>query len=322
MSAYTPTMHWAIAAAIVALLIYRFLSEPSRKVKVRCFSALHACNRKNWKLAAKFYSEAYEIAHRLKEPLRSKMESEIEVQWARVLYRQGDLRAAEDMVSTGLSKGERYFASESEMLLQARLCWGDLCMDEGRYSEAEAHYRKALESDESSDNLAGMIFDLERLSTCLIQQVRQAEAELAIECAITVETRHAREFAFAHGVDPDQYLLTPTSLAKLHFCREQYEDARRLYRAQIEHWETVAKRPDNIDLGELHIQLALAEARTGHFEEAFDAYEKAAAEFEREWCAEHPKVIAVRNAKETLETGAAAIQPSSRAFQTGKRIAS
>jgi hypothetical protein len=87
------------------------------------------------------------------------MESQIEVQWALVSYRQGQLRAAEDMLRRGLSKSERHFAPESEMLLQAHLCWGDLCMDEDRHSEAEAHYRKTLAGDESTDNLAGMIFD-------------------------------------------------------------------------------------------------------------------------------------------------------------------
>lgn len=300
-------MPWTIAAGIAALLVYRFFSEPSRKVKARCFSAMHARNRRNWTLAAKFYDEAHGITRKLKEPLRSKMESQIEIQWAAVLYRQGQLPAAEDMLQSGSSKGERYFAPESEMLLQAHLCWGDLCMDTDRYSEAEAHYRKALAGDEVTDNLAGLIFDLQRLGTCLIHQDRRAEAQLVLERAITLETRHAREFAVGRGLDPDQYSLTPTSLPKLHFCREQYEDARRIYRAQVEHWSKVAKRPDNIDLGELQIELALAEVRTGHLEDAINAYEQAVAEFAREWCDGHPKSIAARRAKAALEVGATAI---------------
>jgi hypothetical protein len=102
-----------------------------------------------------------------------------------------------------------------------------------------------------------------------------------------------------------------TSMPKLHFCREQYEDARRLYRTQVEQWEKVAKGPDNIGLGEMLIQLALAEVRTGHLEEAISAYEEAAAKFESEWCEGHPRAIAARKAKAALESGAAPIQLSS-----------
>jgi hypothetical protein len=141
----------------------------------------------------------------------------------------------------------------------------------------------------------------------LIHQGRRAEAELVIEDAITLETRHAREFAASRGLDPDWSLLTPTSLPKLHFCREQYEDARRLYRAQVEQWEKAAKGPDNIGLGEMLIQLAQAEVRTGHLEEAIAAYEQAAAKFESGWCQGHPRAIAARKAKAALESGAAPI---------------
>jgi tetratricopeptide (TPR) repeat protein len=297
-------MAWAIATAIAALLLYRFFSEPSRKVKARCFAALRARNRKNWKFAAQFYCEAHEIARRLKEPLRSKMESQVEVQWANVLYRQGQLHAAEDMVRRGLLKGEPHFAPESEMLLQAHLWWGDLCMDEGRHHEAEEHYRKALEGDESTDNLAGMIFDLQRLSDSLIRQGRRAEAEPVINRGIALEIRSARDYAANRGMNPDEYRLTATSLPDLHFCREEYEDARRLYRAQVEHWKAQVKRPDNIDLGRLQMRVALTEEKLGHLEEAINAHESAADEFEQEWCEGHLKAISARKAKAALEMAA------------------
>jgi tetratricopeptide (TPR) repeat protein len=228
------------------------------------------------------------------------MQAQIEVQWASVLYRSGQLREAEEMLRRGLPKGERYFTPQSEMPLQCYLLWGDLCADEGRHSEAEGHYRKALEGDESSDNLAGMIFDLEKVADCLLNQERPGEAEKVIERCIALETRHGREFATRRGMDPDKYLLTPTSLPKLHFCRGEYDEARRLYRAQVEHWGMQAKRPDNIDLGQLQMQLALAEARSGHVEAAMDAYEAAADAFGREWCEGHPKAIAAREAKAAL----------------------
>jgi len=104
-----------------------------------------------------------------------------------------------------------------------------------------------------------------------------------------------------NSLDPDKYLLTPISQPTLHFCREQYEDARRLYRAQVEHWEAQAKRQNNIDIGQLQMKLALAEARADHFEEAIDAYERAASAFERDWCPGHPKALAASVAKAALE---------------------
>jgi tetratricopeptide (TPR) repeat protein len=261
---------------------------------------MHARNSRNWTLAAKFYRRSHEFAGKLKEPRRSRMQAQIEVHWAAVLYRNGRLREAEDMLRSGLFKGEQYFAPQSELLVQGYMCWGDLCTDEGRHSEAEGLYRKALEGDEPSDNLAGMIFDLERLSDCLLNQGRQAEAEKAIERGIALETRHAREFAIRRGLDPDRLVLTPTSLPKLHFCRGEYDEARCLYRRQVEHWGTQAKRPDNIDLGQLHMQLALAEARSGHVDAAIEAYEGAADAFGREWCEGHPKAVAAREAKAAL----------------------
>jgi tetratricopeptide (TPR) repeat protein len=299
-------MAWVIAAAIAVILIYRFLHTPARQAKALSFSAMHARNRRNWALAAEFYSESHQMASKLNEPLRSQIESQVEVQWAAMLYRQGLLRDAEDMLRQGLSKGERHFAADSEMLVQGSLCWGDLCTDEGRHVEAEGHYRKALAGDEPHDNIAGMMFDLQRLGDCLIRQERRAEAEAVIERAVAFETRHAREFAISRGMDPDKYLLTPISLPTLHFCREQYEDARRLYRGQVEHWEAQAKRPDNIDIGQLQMKLALADARAGHLEEAIDAYERAASVFERDWCPGHPKALAASVAKAALE---ASVEP-------------
>jgi len=298
-------MAWVIAAAVAAVLIYRFFTKPSRRVKALCFSAMHARHRQDWQLAAKFYAKSFRLTSKLKEPARSKAQPPIEIQWAGVLYRQGNLSEAEDMLGRAQSSAERYYPRNSEMLLEGHLLWGDLCADRGRHSEAEGHYRIALEGDESNHCLAGMIFDLQRLADCLIRQERRAQAERVIERAIALETRHAREYAASHRMDFERHGFTPLSLPRLHFCREQYEDAGRLYRAQVQHWEKQVKRPANIDIGHMQMQVALAEERAGHYEEAIDAYARAAAEFEREWCEGHPKAAAAREAKAALEAGAA-----------------
>jgi tetratricopeptide (TPR) repeat protein len=269
---------------------------------------MRARHNKAWARAADFLARSREAADKLTEPLRSRIQSQIEIQWAEILYRQGHLDGAEDMMRRGLSVGERFFAPQSEMLLQGYGCWGDLCSDQGRLLDAEGHYRKALEGHELGNDAAGIMFDLQRLGECLMRQQRSEEAERVILRAIAAETRSAREFAVKRGMDPDRYQLTPISLPNLHFCREEYDDARRLFRAQVEHWATQEKRPDNIDLGQMQMRLALAEARAGHLEEAGNAYEQAATCFAGEWCEGHPKAVAAREAKAAL--GVAAASPA------------
>jgi len=62
------------------------------------------------------------------------------------------------------------------------------------------------------------------ISQFLLSQERQADAEKVIERGIALETRHAREFAIRRGLDPDKYVLTPTSLPKLHLCRGEFDE--------------------------------------------------------------------------------------------------
>ena len=90
------------------------------------------------------------------------------------------------------------------------------------------------------------------------------------------------------------------SMPDLYFCREQYDDARRLYREKVEYWEKQVTRPDNINVGHLQMRLAFSEARTGSVAAAFEMYARAEATFQREWCGLHPKVTAARMAKEAV----------------------
>jgi tetratricopeptide (TPR) repeat protein len=284
----------------MALLLFRFFGGRERRARARCFAAARACRQKKWPLAAQFFREAYEIADKLKEPLRSKTQCQIEAQWAPLLYRQGELPAAEDMFRRSSRTGAKHYAPGSEMLIINSVFLGDICVDEERYAEAEIHYRQALEADESSDNLAGMIREVEALSHILIRQDRPLEALPLVERAVELETRSARGFAQKQGMDPDRYRLTPTSLPAFHFCRGEFDEAARLYGSQIANWKSRANRPGNVDLGYLNVQLALSEWRLGHLDEAIRAYDEAAKEFEREWCEGHPKALAARKAKSAV----------------------
>ena len=293
-------MLWALGAVVVAALAFAFINRPARLARTLSSAAHHACGKKDWAAAAKFLRLGHEEAGKMQEPLKSRMEAVIEIQWAAVLYRQGQIGEAEDMVRQGLVKGRRALPPESPVLLQGELIWGDLCTDEGRHPEAEQHYRKVLEADEECGNLAAVIFNLQRLADSLIHQGRRIEAEAEIHRAIVVETRVVCQQLLSRGKNPAEHPVISMNQPDLHFCREEYEEARRLYREKVEFWEAQPACPEQIDLGRLQMRLALAEARTGHLAEAIEVYTRAELTLQREWCEQHPKVAAARLARAAL----------------------
>jgi tetratricopeptide (TPR) repeat protein len=292
-------MFW-IVAAIAAILIFFlvFVRTPMRRTLALTFAAQRACKRKDFAAAARLCRESHEAAGKLREPHKSLIQAKIEIHWATVLYRQGKMGEAEDLFRRGFSHTQA--AGCYPEMKPAYLVWGDLCTDEGRHPEAERHYRMALQGEEQTGNLAMMIFDLQRLGDSLIRQGRRDEAEEVINRAMVLETRVVHEQMARQGKNPGEHRVISWSLPDLHFCREQYEDARRLYREKVEFWEKSVTRPDNIDLGHLQMRLALSEARTGHQAEAIEMYTRAEQTFEREWGEGHPKVVAARQAKAAL----------------------
>jgi len=294
----------AIAAILTFYLI--FVRTPMRRAIALTLAAQHACKRKDFAAAVRFCRESHQAAGKLKDPPRSQIEAKIEIQWATLLYRQGRMREAEDRFQRGFSHAQQSGCYPE--MKPALLVWGDLCADEGRHPEAEQHYRIAVQGEELIGNFAGMIFGLQRLGDSLIRQERRAEAEEAIDRAIVLETRVVYEQLARQGKNPAERRIISFSLPDLHFCREQYEDARRLYREKVEFWERSVTRPDNIDVGHLQMRLAFAEARTGHRAEALEMYSRAEKTFERDWGEGHPKVIAAREAKAALMQQVAQVQ--------------
>lgn len=293
-------MLWIVGAAVVAILLFKFLKSPARLAAALGNAAMCACKRKDWTRAASLFRDGHAVAGTLKEPLKSRIEAQIEVQWALLHYRQGRMREAEDLFRQGISKATANCTDDYQLSPQFFLYWGDLYADEGRSYEAELQYRKALEHDDRIGNLGGSIFDLQRLSDCLVQQGRRKEAEEVIDRTIALETRIIHESLIRQGKNPAEHSIISMNLPDLHFCREQYEDARRLYREKVEYWEKQVTRPDNIDVGRLQMRLALAEDRTGHRTEAIEMYTRAESTYQREWCEGHPKAIAARDAKNAL----------------------
>ena len=301
-------MLWIVAAVAVVILLFVFINSPRRLVVALSRAALHCCARKDWTAAANFYRQGYDTAGKLKEPLKSRIQAQIEISWASLLHRQGKMREAEDLFRQGFSKATVESRQEHILVHQGYLCWGGLCTDEGRYHDAEVHYRQALEGDEKCGNLAGSIFDMQRLADSLIRQERRDEAEEVIHRAIALETRVVHDQLVRQGKNPAEHPVISMSLPDLHFCREQYEDARRLYQEKVAFWERQVTRPDNIDVGHLQMRLALAEARTGHRAEAVEMYTRAESTFQREWCEGHPKAVAAGRAMAALAEDAVEVR--------------
>ena len=110
------------------------------------------------------------------------------------------------------------------------------------------------------------------------------------------------------GKNPATHSVISMSMPDLHFCRQQYEDARRLYQEKVAFWEKQVTRPDNIDVGHLQMRLALSEAKTGHRAEAIEMYTRAESTFQREWCEGHPKAVAAHAAKAAFVEDAVEVQ--------------
>ena len=302
--AYNRRMVWIIVAAIAVTGIVIFWNSPTRKTSTLTLLAERELKRRDWQAAERLFRDGLEIAQTMKEPARSRAQALIEIECAESQYRQGSLREAEDLLRKGLAKAGACYPKGDGLVQTGYLLWGDLCVDEQRYCEAESHYRKALEGDEHTGNLAMTIFDLQRLSEALIRQQRREEAREVIERAIAVETSVVHQQLEREGKNAGEFVITSMSMPDLHFCREQYDDARRLYREKVEHWEKQVARPDNINVGHLQMRQAFSEAQMGNVAAAIEMYTRAEATFQREWNESHPKVSAARMAKEALLAGA------------------
>jgi tetratricopeptide (TPR) repeat protein len=299
-------MAWTVATIVAVLfLLALFVRTPMRRAIALTIAAQRACKRRDLATAARCFQEAHASAGKLREPKKSLIESQIEIAWATLLYRQGKMGEAEDMLRRGFSRTRA--AGCHPQMRPAYAVWGDLCTDQERYIEAEAHYRTAIEGEEQIGNTAGMIFNLQRLGDSLVRQGRRDEAEEAIDRAIVLETQVVGEQMARQRKEPSQHRIISWSLPDLHFCRGQYEDARKLYQEKVEYWERSATRPDNIDLGHLQMRLAMSGEHTGHRAEALDMYARAEKTFEREWGEGHPKTAAARQARVSLQQEALGI---------------
>src|SRR5690242_16010109 len=129
-------MIWLAIAAVVIALAFVFINRPVRVALALTAAAHRARARKDWQAAARFCRQASDAAGKLKEPVKSKVDCQIDIQLATVLYRQGQMRKAEEMLQQGMFKARRFCGGAADMLVHGEMTWGDLCTDQGRYHEA------------------------------------------------------------------------------------------------------------------------------------------------------------------------------------------
>jgi len=180
-------MIWALVAGVAAILVLIFILNPARNAIRLTLAAAYARRRGDAALEENLYRQAVDVAAKLKEPLRSKIEGHVEIQWGGLNYRKGQLREAEDLIRRGLVKASISTQREYAVVQEGYIQWGDLCVDQGRYYDAEEHYRQALENDEKTGNVAGIRFELQKIGDVLIRQGRKEDADELVQRAAALD---------------------------------------------------------------------------------------------------------------------------------------
>src|SRR5580693_9444837 len=97
-------MLWVIAAVGAFLIYFLFFFRTTLRRSIALnLAAQRACASKDFAGAVRLCRESYDVAARLKDPQKSRIQAQIEIQWATLLYRQGRIGEAEDLFRQGFS---------------------------------------------------------------------------------------------------------------------------------------------------------------------------------------------------------------------------
>jgi tetratricopeptide (TPR) repeat protein len=201
--------------------VIKYLRSDTRKVAQSSILAERAFKARDYAGGERLFRESHQAAARMPDRIRNRAEAEIAIGRGHSLYRLGRLAEAEDQLRAGIPKLHATRPGTGHPLLaHAYMLWGDLCLDSGRYAEAETHHRKALEVDEGIGNLAMVAFDSQRLAHALILQSRREEAAAVLERCAEIETRIVHEQLVRQGKDPGTQQIISMSLPDIHFCHQ------------------------------------------------------------------------------------------------------
>ena len=204
---------------------------------------------------------------------------------ANVKVRLGGIAEAETCLTEALPLIESTHPPNDFNIALAHGLLADVRFDQGRYHDAERHYRTALCCDEARQDTPGVIYTLQRLGRLLRLAERFTEAEGVYERCVDLETRLTLEPGLQRP--SDSAVIHAFSEPDLLLVRGRYDEAAKAYRHTLDQWEESSRRPDNLDSGQMRCDLAYALLKAGDFAGAASAYRDAAVAIRANWGSDH-----------------------------------
>jgi len=202
---------------------------------------------------------------------------------AESLHRTGQLEEADRLLRRAIELFHDCFPEGHAEIARAYSLRGELCLDQGAYTDAQRCFQHALAEDQRIGNQARMLFTMQRLTEALLRQGNQPRAlTIAEDCAVL-------EKVFMTEVAGDDAYIA-MSLPGLRFCRGEWDDARRLYREKVTYFERLRKPLPGVDVGQYQLRLAAASESAGDMNDAARFYQQAAETYKRDYVADHPRV--------------------------------
>ena len=277
---------WYICAFLAIAVILLFRSRLFRHT-VLLTKAQYAFAARLWPQAETLYRGALATAPGKPDANYSR---HCRVQLARIRYRRGDLAEAQALLQESLAGWTPNAPQVLEDLCIGHVTWGQLCLDQGRYSDAHTHLTTALQLREKTGNRASMIMELQTLGDLLLRQEDFDEAERVLKRSNETEVQVVHQSLSKQGKDPGTMVVISMSQPDVYFSRRQWAEALQAYTEKVVHWEKSLTRPDNVDLGHLQMRLGAVQERLDDTAGAIETYRYAACSFERDWTENHPRV--------------------------------
>lgn len=288
---------WYLFAVIVVAAILALRSRLLRHIYLLT-KAQNAFAAKNWPDAQVLYAGALECAPGSSD---SNYRRGCQVQLARIRYRRGDLAEAEMYLQQALPGWTQDSPGVLDALSVGYVTWGQVCLDQGRYLEAQGHLVRAVRLREKTGNDALMIMELQTLGEILLRQEKFDEAQPILQRSNEIEGEVIHRVLVKEGSNPSSRVVVSMTQPDVYFSQRRWTEALNVYQEKVVHWERSLTRPDNVDLGHLQMRLAEVQRHLDDQASAIESYRHAAASLTRDWGEDHPRVaFALSRLSQTL----------------------
>ena len=279
-------MRWIIPIGLLFLIVVFLVFFKARRFVVLLKRAHGAFAARSWHRAEALYRQALAIAQ---DP-KSNYDRHCKVQLARIRYRLGDLAEAESLFQHALTDWVAKAPRVWDDLCSGHVTWGQLCLDQGRYEEAQAHVQEAVQLRRKQGDDGGLITELQTLGDVFLCQGKYEEAERIITQCTDLEKKIIHQSLLRQGKNPANATMISMSQPDLYFSQRRWQEALQVYEQKVVHWERQLTRPDNVDLGHLKMRLAAVLEHLGETAKAAETYRRAEESFRLDWTDAHPRV--------------------------------